>query len=285
MEGHGSAPEDRWAGKDPATEETIDEKIGRLKLTEAESKKLVLDDREISDNVVRVDVNKQGLTSGGFLREQVWINIDVPLRRCIAIDSSRRESCDWYELEYEDLPYFCFACGLIGHSDIFCPNPGERDELGRWPYGPSLRAPDAKKSRDQYTRAGPENASRTYRDATAEGSGTEYNAPIPPGHANGGRGRGSDGGRGGRTRSRGNLQTYRRLDMPPADISNQTNGAMDVDGRMVVYDPFVGGSKRDSTEVPRARSEAPSHDAKKSKGNLTESENSATAAPQLHQPQ
>ncbi|KAM0849604.1 hypothetical protein ACQ4PT_053633 [Festuca glaucescens] len=85
--------------------------------------------KEISDDVVRVDVNKQGLTSGGFLRARVWIKVDVPLRRCIAIDSSRRESCDWYELEYEGLPYFCFSCGLIGHADIFCPNPESANML------------------------------------------------------------------------------------------------------------------------------------------------------------
>jgi hypothetical protein len=46
MEGHGSAPHDRRAGKGPAKEETIEEKIGRLKLTAAESKKLVVDDRD-----------------------------------------------------------------------------------------------------------------------------------------------------------------------------------------------------------------------------------------------
>jgi hypothetical protein len=46
MEGHGSAPHDQRAGKGPAKEETIEEKIGRLKLTAAESKKLVVDDRD-----------------------------------------------------------------------------------------------------------------------------------------------------------------------------------------------------------------------------------------------
>ncbi|KAM0927037.1 hypothetical protein ACQ4PT_003157 [Festuca glaucescens] len=332
MAGLGSDQRGHRAGKEPAMEETIDEKIGRLKLTEAESKKLVIDDREegappswslagkvlsrkvfhintiseilrpawgnpkgllfldggpnmfvakfatergrervwerspwtvsnkacilenfvdcqrpaeirfdklliwvrvlnlpfnllnstwgdriakeISDDVVRVDVNKQGLTSGGFLRARVWIKVDVPLRRCIAIDSSRRESCDWYELEYEGLPYFCFACGLIGHADIFCPNPGERDELGRWPYSPSLRAPDDVKAKSQYSRAW--NNNMGFRDEQATEK-AEYGprAPPPTQGARGGMGGGNGRGRGGGRNREGpiNVQAYRRLEM------------------------------------------------------------------------
>ncbi|KAM0928680.1 hypothetical protein ACQ4PT_002630 [Festuca glaucescens] len=350
------------AGKEPALEETIDEKIGRLKLTEAESKKLVIDDREegstpswslagkvlsrkvfhintisailrpawgnpkgllfrdggtnmfvakfvterdrdrvwegspwtvskqacilvnfvdcqrpaeirfdklliwvrvlnlpfnllnstwgarianeISDDVVRVDVNKQGLTSGGFLRARVWIKVDVPLRRCIAIDSSRRESCDWYELEYEDLPYFCFACGLIGHADIFCPNLGERDEQGRWPYSPSLRAPDDVKTKRQFTSTWNNNMGS--RDSRSTGN-AEHGTHVPPPNqgVQGGRGDGSGRGRGG-GRNRGgpvNMQVYRRLEMQPTGTVN--GGGMDVDGQLVVFDPNAAGAKRD----------------------------------------
>jgi hypothetical protein len=392
MAGRGSSTGDRRAGKEPATEETLQERIGRLKLTEAESKKLVLDDREegsqpswalagkvlsrkvfhiqtiaeilrpacgnprgllfrdggenmfvatlaterdreriwerspwtvskhavvlenfvdcqrpaeirfdkllimnlpfnmlnstwgekiagwISDDVVRVDVNKQGLTSGGFLRARVWIKVDQPLRRCIAIDSSRRESCDWYELEYEELPYFCFACGLLGHSDLLCPDPGERDEFGRWPYGPYLRAQDDRKHKKQQAR--PSTEFRGTRDNRTEGDNAARGEQIPPFPRNAGRGRG-DGRGGGRTRvERHNTQAYRRLDM----ANDNVNGAaMDHDGTMVVFDPNKAGEKRGSTEDPRVRAEAPSPEAKKHRAVTEETENQATAAGQLRQ--
>jgi hypothetical protein len=79
-------------------------------------------------------------------------------------------------------------------------------------------------------------------------------------------------------RGRGNQYTYRRLDMLPNGTSTQN--AMDVDRTLAVFDPTSGGAKRDDTEAPRARSEAPSPDAKKTKGNPSETE-SATAAEQL----
>jgi hypothetical protein len=230
------------------------------------------------------DVNQQGLTSGGFLRARVWIKVDVPLRRCIAIDSSRRESCDWYELEYEDLPYFCFACGLIGQADIFCPNPGERDEQGRWPYSSSLRAPDDVKTKRQFTSSWNNNMGS--RDSRLTGN-AEHGPHVPPPNqgVQGGWGDGSGRGRGG-GRNRGgpvNMQVYRRLEMQPTGTVN--GGGMDVDSQLVVSDLNAAGAKRDSTEDPRTREEAPNPEAKKPKGNPSDSENSATAAEQLRQSQ
>jgi hypothetical protein len=79
------------------------------------------------------------------------------------------------------------------------------------------------------------------------------------------------------------VQVYRRLEMPPAEPP--TLGAMDVDGTLILYDPTGGGAKRDSTEEPRERTEAPSPDAKKLKGKTSESESSASAAEQLRHSQ
>jgi hypothetical protein len=50
-----------------------------------------------------------------------------------------------FPILYEKLPYFCFSCGLLGHSASFCPSPGETDENGDWLYDSSLRASDPKK--------------------------------------------------------------------------------------------------------------------------------------------
>lgn len=45
-------------------------------------------------------------------------------------------------MQYERLPFFCFACGIIGQSELECPTPVERDEEGKLPYGAQLRAPE-----------------------------------------------------------------------------------------------------------------------------------------------
>ena len=55
---------------------------------------------------------------GGFLRARVTIDVNKPLRRWILIDSARRKSRDWYDIQYENVPNFCFSCGRLGHSDL-----------------------------------------------------------------------------------------------------------------------------------------------------------------------
>lgn len=82
---------------------------------------------------------------GGFLWARVTINVLKPLRRWGAIDSAKRKKTDWYNVEYEQVPHFCFSCGRLGHSDLLCPNPGKRDENGDLPFKSSLRAPEDRK--------------------------------------------------------------------------------------------------------------------------------------------
>jgi hypothetical protein len=83
---------------------------------------------------------------GGFLSARITIDVNKPLRRGMLIDSTKRKSTNWYEIEYEQIPHFCFSCGRLGHSDLFCLVPGSRDANGNLPFGPELRAADRKKS-------------------------------------------------------------------------------------------------------------------------------------------
>ena len=79
---------------------------------------------------------------GGYLRARVTIDVDKPLRRWIMIDSARRKTVDPYDIQYEQIPYFCFSCGRLGHSELCCPTPGTRDAKGDLPFESSLRAPE-----------------------------------------------------------------------------------------------------------------------------------------------
>jgi hypothetical protein len=73
------------------------------------------------------------------MRAKIWIDINKPLRRVLSFNSLKRGKIDTYEVQYERLPYFCFACGVLGHSDTFCNNPLPRKEDGSWEYDSSIR--------------------------------------------------------------------------------------------------------------------------------------------------
>ena len=71
------------------------------------------------------------------------------MRRGVSVFSSRRQRKEWYDVVYEKVPYFCFSCGIIGHSEIECPTPTLRDEKGCLPYSEKLRAPEEKRTKSQ----------------------------------------------------------------------------------------------------------------------------------------
>jgi hypothetical protein len=71
-----------------------------------------------------------------------------PLPPGISVYSSRRQRKEWYDVVYERVPFFCFSCGIIGHSEIECPNLASRDENGCLPYNEKLRAPEDRKMKN-----------------------------------------------------------------------------------------------------------------------------------------
>jgi hypothetical protein len=84
--------------------------------------------------VEKVDVDEQGRAWGDCLRVRVSVEVTKPLMRYVTVYSKKHKSFESFEVKFEKLPHYCFSCGIIGHSSMECPTPGERDEEGLLPY-------------------------------------------------------------------------------------------------------------------------------------------------------
>ena len=104
---------------------------------------------KIGKKVLKIDVDSQKRALGKDLRARVLISLKDPLPRGVSVFSSRRQRKEWYDVVYERLPFFCFSCGIIGHSEIECPTTATRDEKGCLPYSEKLRAPEERRFKNQ----------------------------------------------------------------------------------------------------------------------------------------
>ncbi|VAI94071.1 unnamed protein product [Triticum turgidum subsp. durum] len=84
--------------------------------------------------VEKFDVDEQGRACGNCLRVRVSVKVAQPLRRWVTAYSQKHQATEIYEVRYERLPHYCFSCGIIGHSSLECPTPGERYKDGKLPY-------------------------------------------------------------------------------------------------------------------------------------------------------
>ncbi|CAN6287729.1 unnamed protein product [Urochloa humidicola] len=104
---------------------------------------------ELIGEVIKVDAGADGKISGAYARVRVAIEIDKPLRRGVLLKTDRSKPPEWYDIQYEKLPFYCYSCGLMGHTDLNCPNPAPRKADGKLPYDVKLRAPDDRRRRLQ----------------------------------------------------------------------------------------------------------------------------------------
>ncbi|KAK1360188.1 hypothetical protein POM88_044662 [Heracleum sosnowskyi] len=76
-----------------------------------------------------------------YMRIRVSINLNNPLRRRMKMKMNGEEWF-WVNFRYENVPMFCFICGIVGHSEKYCSKlfEHEAEEITK-PYGPWLRAP------------------------------------------------------------------------------------------------------------------------------------------------
>lgn len=104
--------------------------------------------------VYKLGVNEFDDAVDSFLRARVAIPVDKPLRRGILIRLEKKKAGDWFKIQYEKLPFVCFSCGIMGHSELECSSPFDRDEQGNRPYDNSLWAPYFKKKGEFWTSCG-----------------------------------------------------------------------------------------------------------------------------------
>lgn len=71
-------------------------------------------------DLVEVDTKMGGDCAGSCLRIHVCLDVSVPLWRWVMIDIGG-DSETKLQLEYEDLPFFCFFCGRLTHFSSGCP--------------------------------------------------------------------------------------------------------------------------------------------------------------------
>ncbi|XP_062104231.1 uncharacterized protein At4g02000-like [Humulus lupulus] len=76
-----------------------------------------------------------------YMRIRVRLELTKPLKRKMRIRQSATEWV-WVNFKYENIPTFCFVCGLLGHSERFCPRRFDtpEEEIVQ-PYGDWMRTP------------------------------------------------------------------------------------------------------------------------------------------------
>jgi hypothetical protein len=100
-------------------------------------------------DVKKMDVDKDGKASGEYLRGRVSIELAKPLRRGVLLKTTKNEPPDWFDIEYEKLPFFCLSCGVMGHSHLECDKPLVRNSEGKLPYDVKLRVFEPKRKKVQ----------------------------------------------------------------------------------------------------------------------------------------
>jgi hypothetical protein len=110
---------------------------------------------ECVGKVVKMDVDGKGKAWGDYLRVRLTIKVAEPLMRCVPVFSQKKQTTEYFAVMYEQLPTFCFSCGLLGHSSLGCATPAERDDEGFLPYhGPRLCVPDERKKKQSGSNSG-----------------------------------------------------------------------------------------------------------------------------------
>ena len=61
-------------------------------------------------------------------RAHVAIDVAKPLRRGVLLKTRRDGNPEWFDIQYEKLPFYCLSCGVMGHSELECAQPLVRND-------------------------------------------------------------------------------------------------------------------------------------------------------------
>jgi hypothetical protein len=107
-----------------------------------------------------------------IVKIKVQINITEPIKPGIYIGNTK-DGIQWIDFRYENLPMFCFNCGLVGHNEDNCSiSKGYIEEGDINPRGPWLR------SNSYGRRVNEKRDTRFHSNPTKSMSGGCY-SPIP----------------------------------------------------------------------------------------------------------
>jgi hypothetical protein len=128
-----------------------------------------------------MDVDKFGKASGPFLRARIAIELSKPIKRGVLLKMSRGEAPEWFDARYEKLPFFCRSCGVIGHSDLICATPAQRDEDGKLPYDITLRVGDRRRKPQGFAEAAAESLGSVSTSSSkhTRGSSKQQEEEVP----------------------------------------------------------------------------------------------------------
>jgi hypothetical protein len=99
--------------------------------------------------VKKMDVDKHGKANGPYLRGRVVIDVNKPVRRGVLLKTKKTRDAEWFDVQYEKLPFYCLNCGVMGHSELQCQHPLIRNTAGKLSYDAKLRAQDGRRRKLQ----------------------------------------------------------------------------------------------------------------------------------------
>lgn len=112
-----------------------------------------------------------------FVKIKVLFNINNPIRAGMYI-GNKVDGINWIDFRYENLPMFCFYCGLVGHNEENCSQKREEDpdntREGTNPRGAWLRS-------NNYGRRLVERKEKTFRSNPRNSLSGGLFSPIPKG--------------------------------------------------------------------------------------------------------
>ncbi|KAJ4844153.1 hypothetical protein Tsubulata_022631 [Turnera subulata] len=120
---------------------------------------------------------------GQYVRVWVALNIDLPLKKEITSRSSQSNNLV-FSVKYENLPNYCYGCGLIGHLIRECSawSDSDSEDEKEYPFGDGLRASPSKAFYSQVHKVSPQKRlPRTHSTTTTAAPSLNLGpAQLPP---------------------------------------------------------------------------------------------------------